>query len=452
MLGRKVNEVIRTELTTAQRVEALQTLAETGHYYAEMVQYCRNGRRLWVQGDTTALRDEAGHIIGYLNTSRDVTGRKQAEDDLRRSEAHLAEAQRIGHVGSWIWNVATGEVFWSREMFRIYDLDPGQARPDYPGVMQYIHPEDRPRVRQVFDDAVRDKREYELAYRVMWADGTVRHVNNLARPVFNESGSLIEYVGTTIDTTERKRAEEALQKSQAELAHVWRVTALGELTASIAHEVNQSLGAIVTNGQAVVRLLSRESPDLAKSREVVEQIIDDGMRASQVIARIRAMLKKKDGEKTPLDINEIIQEVSALTSAELGKSEIHLRTELGGGLTPVVGDRVQLQQVILNLVLNAKEAMDGPGWQPRHLSIRSQQSSPDEVCVAVRDTGTGIEPQSAQRLFEAFFTTKAGGLGLGLSISRSIIEAHGGRLWAAPNPGRGTTMEFTLPASRERTG
>jgi signal transduction histidine kinase len=226
---------------------------------------------------------------------------------------------------------------------------------------------------------------------------------------------------------------------------------LGELTASIAHEVNQPLGAIVTNGQACLRLLARESPDLPKSREVVERMISNGMRASDVIKRIRALLQKRDAEKALLNVNEIIQEVTALTSTELSKSEIHVRTALAADLPPVLGDRVQLQQVILNLILNAKEAMSGAGWQPRELCITSLASASGEAVVAVRDSGSGLDPRDCDRIFDAFFTTKSEGLGLGLSISRRIIEAHGGRLWAAPNEDQGATIQFALPASG-RTG
>jgi signal transduction histidine kinase len=248
------------------------------------------------------------------------------------------------------------------------------------------------------------------------------------------------------DITERKLAEEALRQAQAGLAHVSRVTSLGELTALIAHEVNQPLGAIVTNGQACLRLLARESPDLNKSREVVERMISDGLRASEVITRTRALLKKRSAEKALLHVNEIIQEVIALTSTELATSEIHLQTALAADLPPVLGDRVQLQQVLLNLILNAKEAMSGVGWQPRELFITSLASESGEAVVAVRDSGTGLDPRDCDRIFEAFFTTKAEGLGLGLSISRTIIEAHGGRLWASSGEGQGSSIQFALPA------
>jgi len=261
-------------------------------------------------------------------------------------------------------------------------------------------------------------------------------------------GQITGYVNIRRDITERKRAEEALRTAQAELAHVTRVTTLGELMASIAHEVNQPLGAIVTNGEACQRLLARDAPDLDGALEAVGAMIGDASRASQVIMRMRAFLKKAAPEHAPLDLNETIRGVVSLASGELVKNQVSLRTELEPGLPPVLGDRFQLQQVALNLLLNGVEAMSGEGGQPRELLVSSKRSRPDEVTVAVRDTGGGINPRDAGRIFDAFFTTKGGGPGLGLTISRTIIEAHGGRLWATPNDGRGMTFQFTLPVSR----
>jgi PAS domain S-box-containing protein len=287
---------------------------------------------------------------------------------------------------------------------------------------------------------------YALDKRWIRKDGQVIDTIVAAKCLRRADGSVDYFVGLVQDITERKRAEQALHEARAALAHVTRVMMLGELMASIAHEVNQPLGAIVTNGQACLRLLAREPPDLHKSREVVERMISDGMRASDVITRIRAMVKKHGAEKVLLNVNEIIQEVIALTNTELSKNEIHLQIALADDLPPVLGDRVQLQQVLLNLILNAKEAMSGVGWQPRALCITSFASTSKEIMVAVRDSGTGLDPRDGERIFDTFFTTKAEGLGLGLSISRTIIEAHGGRLWAAPNEDQGATIQFTLPA------
>jgi len=247
-------------------------------------------------------------------------------------------------------------------------------------------------------------------------------------------------------TTERKRTEEELRKTQAELAHVTRVTSLGELTASIAHEVNQPLGAIVTNGHACLRLLLHDPPHINEARQAVECMITDGIRASEVIKRIRKLLKKSSSGKSSYSINDPIREVLALTRGELSKTGINVRTEFADSLPCVVADRVQLQQVVLNLILNSKEAMSGAGWQPRELLISTEQTG-TEILVTIADTGVGIAPENRERAFDPFFTSKEGGLGLGLSISRTIIDTHGGRLWTKPGDnGQGTTFQFTLPA------
>jgi C4-dicarboxylate-specific signal transduction histidine kinase len=251
------------------------------------------------------------------------------------------------------------------------------------------------------------------------------------------------------EMVERQRAEEALQKAQAELAHVSRVMTLGELTASIAHEVNQPLAAVVTNSQACLRWLALETPRLDEARAAVERIARDGNRASEVIQRIRALAKKAEPQMVALDINDVIREAISLEQREMLSQRVSLRTELASALPPVLGDRVQLQQVVINLVMNALEAMAPVTDRPRDMLIRSQQDDANEVLVAVRDSGMGIDSQNAERLFNAFFTTKPTGMGMGLSISRSIIVAHGGRLWVSPNADHGATFQFTLPSSSQ---
>jgi len=249
-----------------------------------------------------------------------------------------------------------------------------------------------------------------------------------------------------MDITERKRADEALHKTQAELAHVTRVATLGELTASIAHEVNQPLAAIVTNGNACLRWLAGDSPNLDEARETARRIIRDGNRAGDVIGRIRTLLRKTGTEKELLDMNQAVREVVALAEDEVRRNEVALRTELTGDLPPILGDRVELEQVVLNLIMNAIEAMSAIGDRPRELVVRTQSGEVDQVCVTVQDSGIGLDPQSMGRIFDAFYTTKSQGMGMGLAISRSIVENHGGQLWAVPNDGPGATFQFTLQA------
>jgi len=249
-----------------------------------------------------------------------------------------------------------------------------------------------------------------------------------------------------MDITERKRADEALHKTQAELAHVTRVATLGELTASIAHEVNQPLAAIVTNGNACLRWLAGDSPNLDEARETARRIIRDGNRAGDVIGRIRTLLRKTGTEKELLDMNQAVREVVALAEGEVRRNGVALRTELTGDLPPILGDRVELEQVVLNLIMNAIEAMSAIGDRPRELVVRTQSGEVDQVCVTVQDSGIGLDPQSMGRIFDAFYTTKSQGMGMGLAISRSIVENHGGQLWAVPNEGPGATFQFTLQA------
>jgi PAS domain S-box-containing protein len=367
--------------------------------------------------------------------------------ELRRSETLLAEAQKLSQTGSFGWNVSTGELFWSEETFRIagYDL---ATRPTLERLFQRVHPDDIARVQEALDRGVKAGTALDFEHRFLMPNGSVKHVHVVAQAVRDEKSNL-EYVGAVMDVTEHKQAEDTLHQSQDELAHVTRVMTMGELVASIAHEVNQPLGAIVTNGHACVRLLSREVPDLDKSRETVARMITDGMRASEVIRRIRDLLHKTPLEKAPVNINETIQEVIALVSSDVLRSKVELKADLADDLPPVTGDRIQLQQVILNLILNGKEAMSVVQLSPRELLITSRKNNSGGIVVAVRDSGLGLGPNDVERIFDPFFTTKAEGMGLGLSISRTIIESHGGTLWATRNVDQGATIQFALPPQRD---
>jgi PAS domain S-box-containing protein len=384
-----------------------------------------------------------------LSTMHDITEQKRAETERERAEAYLREGQRLSHTASWAWNVVTGDLFWSPEHYRIFGLDPEKFNLNIEAAREFIHPEDFPHAQAAFSQATEDEKEFDCHFRIVRPDGTVRFVHSQAHPVFDDSGQLTEYVGTIIDTTERKLSEEALRQAHAELARVSRVLTVGELTSSIAHELNQPLGAIVTNGNASVRLLSRDTPDLEGTREAIDCMVSDAMRASDVIRGIRALVKKTTPQKMLLDINEIIREVILLSASELAKNQVSLRPELGLDLQPVIGDRVQLQQVLLNLILNGNEAISKSTWLPREVVVTSSTSGLAEVTVSVSDTGIGLGAKNHERVFDSFFTSKEGGLGLGLSISRTIIEAHDGKLWCTQNNGKGATFQFTLPSSPE---
>ena len=307
-----------------------------------------------------------------------------------------------------------------------------------------VHPEDLARFMDEWRAALAEGKPLETEARLRRADGEYRWLLIRAVPLRDEVGKIVKWYGTSTDVEDLKRAEEALSKSQAELAHVTRVTTMGELAASIAHEVNQPLSAIVNNSSACLRWLDGVAPNLDEAREAARRIIRDANRAGEVITRIRALLRKTDKEKARLDINQTIQEVVMLARNEAVRKGVTLRMDLAADLPPVLGDRVQLQQVILNLVMNGVEAMASALARPRELLIHSRQYESDKALVAVRDSGVGLDGQDLEKIFDAFYTTKPQGMGMGLAISRSIVEDHGGRLWAAPNDGPGATFQFTL--------
>ncbi|QRM34255.1 AAA family ATPase [Microvirga sp. VF16] len=382
----------------------------------------------------------------------DLTERKRGEEELRRSEAYLAEAEALSKSGSWAWNPATKAIiYWSQERYRLFGFDPEAGIPSFEALLQRIHPEDRARWLGNAERAVRIRGDSETDFRIVLPDGETKHLHGVGHPVFSETGELLEVIGAAMDVTERKRAEEVLQKAQAELAHVTRVTTMSALTSSIAHEVNQPLAAIVTNANAALRWLAHQPPNLDEARETAGRIVQDGHRAGAVIGRVRALLRKTATVKERLDLNDLIQDTVALVQGEVHRHRILLRTELSLNLPPVAGDRVQLQQVILNLVLNGLEAMKEGAERPRELLIRSRLDETGAVLVAVHDTGVGLDPQHVERVFEAFYTTKPEGMGMGLAICRSIIEAHGGQLWASANEPRGAVFQFTLSAEQDET-
>jgi PAS domain S-box-containing protein len=408
----------------------------------------RDGSVIWVDSSAFVAPVVAGAPV-FAAAVIDITDRKRAEEELRRSEASLARAQQISHTGSWRWNVGTGEVSASAEFLQILGFDPATTQPSYTRVMGRIHPEDRPAFEQVLDQAARDRSRFQHEYRIALPDGSVKYLQNVGQPDSTDPGDL-EFVGAVMDVTERKADEEALRNAQAELARVARLTTMGELVASIAHEINQPLAAVVSSGSASLRWLNREMPNLDRARDGLSRIVQDARRASDVIRSLRALVKKSGAQLTELDIRDTIEEVLALTRSELQRHGVVLRADLAGGDRPVLGDRVQLQQVLLNLIMNGIQAMGAVADGRRELTVSVALAEPDRVLVAVEDTGPGLDPAIAQRVFEPFFTTRSDGLGMGLSICRSIIEAHGGQLRVSPRAPHGTAFHFTIPIAVEK--
>ncbi|MER8700325.1 PAS domain-containing protein [Mesorhizobium sp. M1227] len=516
----------------------------------------------------------SGELAEIVTTQIDVTERKKAEDQLRRSEAYLAEAQRLSHTGTWALNTTTMQyLYWSDESYRIWAFDPRDGLPSRDALWQRIHPDDRDGVWARIQEALRHKEDYSGEFRIVLPDRTVKHLAATSHHLFSTIGELAEVIGTNVDVTERKRTEEAVRESEAkfrdyaesasdwfweigpdyrftlltdnafgadsadrigmacwdraldletepekwrllratldarksfrdfvyhsarqngssihvkvtgkpvfdaegefrgyrgtgtdvtafmraqeeherlrqlesDLAHMNRVSVMGELTASLAHEITQPIAAARNNARAAMHFLDRNPPDLSEIREALASIVDDADRAGDIIDRIRDHIKKAPPRKSRFDLNKAIDEVIGLAGSAITENGVSVRTRLAEALSPVEGDRVQLQQVVLNLILNAVEAMSTLKAGPRELSISTEQAQTGGILVSVRDSGPGIDPDNLDRVFQAFYTTKSNGVGMGLSISQSIIEAHGGRLWADMNASGGAALRFSLP-------
>jgi PAS domain S-box-containing protein len=374
---------------------------------------------------------------------RDITERKATEGELRRSEAFLAEGQRLSLTGTFSWKVAADEIMWSEQIYRIFEFDPS-VRVTLELIGHRVHPDDVPLLFDMVERARGDGGDFEYDHRLQMPDGSVKYLHLIGHGTRDKDGCL-EYIGAVQDMTQRRLAEQALGEARSELARVARVASLGTLTASIAHEVNQPLSGIVTNASTCLRMLAADPPNVEGARETAQRTIRDGNRASDVIKRLRALFSKRKATTESLDLNEATREVLALSLSDLDRNRVILEAKLASVLPPITGDRVQLQQVILNLLQNASDAMSSVDDRPRRLLIRTEQDDGDHVRVMVKDAGVGFPAQDADRLFDAFYTTKDNGMGIGLSVSRSIVEMHHGRLWAVPNDGPGATVSFSIP-------
>lgn len=369
--------------------------------------------------------------------------RAQEEEALKRSEAFLVEAQRLSLTGSFAWPVASDVVTYSEQTYRIYEFDP--ALPvTLDLIATRIHPEDIPLLRDMIRRSRQNGDDLDYEYRLLMPDGSVKHLHLVAHGTRHNHGEL-EYIGAIQDITQRRRSELSLEKIRSELAQVSRVTSLGALTASIAHEVNQPLSGIVSNAAACARMLAAEPAKVEAAQETIRRILRDANRASEVITRLRALFARKPLRTESMDLSEATREVISLLLGELQRNRVILVTDLSASLPAVRADRVQIQQVILNLLRNASESMCGIEDRPRELLIRTAREKGDRVLLTVQDSGLGLAPEVAELVFQPFYTTKTNGMGIGLSVSRSIMERHQGHIWAAPNPGVGASFSFSLP-------
>ncbi len=409
----------------------------------------QDGEYRWFLFRAEPLRDESGNIVKWYGSSTDIEDLKRTEVALRESEQRFRDYAET--ASDWLWETGPDHLLTQISENLIAGIAPSRVPMTRWAIATDVESEpEKWRLHRAMLDAHRPFRDF--VYRTVSESGSPVYVRSSGKPFFDAGGNFLGYRGTGTDITATIRAdhaEQALRKAQAELAHVTRVTTLGEMTASIAHEVNQPLAAVIANAEACLRWLDRGTPDLAAARRSVEWVISDGNRASEVIRRVRALANKTDIEKVQLDVNDVIRDVIALVQGELTSHEVSLRMELAPALPVILGDRVQLQQVIINLVMNGIEAMQSVTDRARELVIRSGEDDTRQVLVSVTDCGVGVAAENADRLFSAFFTTKSSGMGMGLSICRSIVEAHGGRLSACGNEGPGATFQFVLPMHQE---
>jgi PAS domain S-box-containing protein len=396
-------------------------------------------------------RDDLKGTVRELQNTNEVLQaasreRARAEESLRRSESYLTEAQRLTHTGSWVWQVAGRKALHlSDEWYRLYGFDQEKGPPVWEERLRCIHPDDRSKWQGAIERAIEEVSEYEVEFRIVLPDGTLKYIHTVGHPVLNAAGDLVEFVGSSTDVTGRKLAEESLRQAQADLVRVSRVTTMGELTASLAHEVNQPIAAATTNANTCLRWLATDTPNIEEARLAAMRIVKDGNRAAEIVSRVRQLFKKGTSQRELVDVNETIREMIVLLRGETTRYNILVVTDLAADLPKVTADRVQLQQVLMNLMINGIEAMKDVEGTLK-LAIRSQRND-NEVVVSVSDSGVGLPSQETEQIFNAFFTTKEHGTGMGLRISRSIIESHDGRLWAADNSPRGASFYFSLPTN-----
>src|SRR5260221_298357 len=414
-----------------------------------------DGTVKYVECNEHHLFSERGELVETMGTNVDVTERKRAEEALRRGEAWLAQAQRLSRTGTWVLDGTTRRFpYWSDESYRIWGFDPLQGLPTRDDMWGRIHSDDRERVWREVHDALREKRDFLQEFRILLPDGTVKYLEINAHHEFSSFGELIEVICTNVDVTERKRAQdehERLRQLEADLAHLNRVSTMGELAASLSHEILHPIATARNNARAGMRFLEMNPPNLDEVREALGCVVRDADRAKDIVGRIRNQIKRAPSRKERFDLNEAVNEVIVMVRSAITKNGISFSTRLMDGPVPVQGDRVQLQQVLVNLILNAVEAMSSVEDGTRELSIRTEQSQTGGILVAVHDSGPGVDPVNLARVFEPFYTTKTSGIGMGLSICQTIINGHGGRLWMSANEPRGGIFQFTLPAVQENS-
>jgi PAS domain S-box-containing protein len=433
----------RPSLLQRKKMESTQT--EWAESEADFRIVVPDGKIKHLHSIAHPVMDGSGQIVEVIGTVMDVTERKRVEDSLRRSESHLAEAQKLTHTASWAWRVPDRKtVHLSEEWYHIYGFDPAEGAPTWEEFVERVHPEDRLKFKGMGERVMAEKVDYDQEFRILLPNGRVKWIHTVGHPVLSDAGALEQFVGSSTDITERKSAEqerEKLRQLEAELAHINRVSTLGEMAASLAHEIKQPIAAAITSANSCIEWLAHEPPNLDRARAAAARIDKYGNRAAEIIDRIRSFYRKSPSKRELVNVNGIVQEMLTLLNGEATRHSVAMRMELAAELPEVVADRVQLQQVFMNLMLNGIEAMADSGGE---LTVKSELQD-GQLQFSVSDTGVGLPTEKMDQIFSAFFTTKPHGSGMGLAISRSIVESHGGRLWVAANGRQGATFNFTLP-------
>ncbi|TIN72753.1 MAG: PAS domain S-box protein [Mesorhizobium sp.] len=426
-------------------IESFMASVASGEPYDFETRFRRfDGVFRWFQIRGLPLFNSQGEIIRWYGLLTDIDDRKRAEEKLKHSQMLLAEGQRMSLSGTFSWLVDSDELTFSEELHRIFGFDAG-AQITFEAIQSRVHPDDLPLLAGKMA-VVRnggDNPEYDIRLRM--PDGAIKYLRVIGRLIKSDNGRS-ECIGAVQDVTQKRLAEQARDELRSELAHVTRVTSLGAMAASIAHEVNQPLSGIVTNASTSLRMLAANPPNLEGARETARRTIRDGNRAADVITRLRALFGKRVFQVEQVDLNEAVREVVAICWSDLLRARASLKTELAEGLPPVSGDRVQLQQVVMNLLRNSADAVAGVDNAPRHVVLTTTAGEEGAVRLSISDSGVGFRTVDPDRVFDAFYSTKSDGMGIGLSVSRTIVESHGGKLWAEANEGPGATFTLSIPA------
>lgn len=444
-VGKVVDNLLKT-VFLVPREEIQQVLARDGYWEGDLVHTKRDGSAVIVASRWTLQHDSRGEPCATLETNNDITRRRQAEELVRKSQAqYLAEAQQLSHTGSFGWNIASGELFWSEEAFRIFECNPTYV-PTLEIVRERLHPEDLHIFERMLSQVSGTADDFDIEHRLRFPDGRVKHLHVVAHAV-DAAGGNRQFIGAVMDVTDARETETQLRQTQSELARASRISALGELSASIAHEVGQPLAAIITSGEACLRWLHRDSPNMEEIEGCVTEMTSEGTRAAEIVQRVRRLMKGAPPEHAPVEINELVDEVVALTKGEMESHVCCLVLHLAPEMPVVLGDRVQLQQVLINIIINGLQSMSTVPGKHR-LTVSSSTDGDNNVVLAVRDSGPGISAVNLPRLFDAFFTTRTTGMGMGLAICNSIIEAHGGQILASNNTEGGAIFSVILPTAQ----